>query len=279
MMPADPLDLDALPAPDAPREVRRFRRGAWQSALDDLAEEVPVALEFNGISHAVMLATPADLEDFALGFALSEGIIAEPGECYGAEPSVSPQGITMHIDIAARAFAQLKVRRRNLAGRTGCGLCGTENLAEVLREVAALGRTRRVSRQAIAAAQAALVGNQALQRRTGAMHAAAWCSSAGEIVLFREDVGRHNALDKLIGALARTPGWRGKDGFVLMTSRASVEIVQKAAQAGIEIVAAVSAATHLAVKVAEQTGMTLVGFVRGDECVIYTGFDRIEGSV
>ncbi|GAB3628760.1 formate dehydrogenase accessory protein [Pandoraea terrae] len=269
---------DSCAAPVAPesfatherRAVRRYRQGAWHEALDDLAEEVPVALEFNGISHVVMLATPADVEDFALGFSLSEGILATRSECYGIDVTASAAGITAHLEIASRAFAGLKERRRNLTGRTGCGLCGTESLDQVLRPLPDAPPRLRVTRSALARAHAALAASQPLNQRTGAVHGAAWCTPAGEIVMFREDVGRHNALDKLIGALAKADAER-TGGFVLMTSRASVEIVQKSAQVGIPLVAAVSAATALAARTAEAAGITLVGFVRGAQCVVYTG--------
>ncbi|WP_287495826.1 formate dehydrogenase accessory sulfurtransferase FdhD [Pandoraea sp. CB10b_02] len=256
-------------------DVRRFRHGAWQHASDELAEEVPVALEFNGISHVVMLASPADIEDFAVGFALSEGILNDRRECYGVDVSATTQGITAHLEVSSRAFAGLKERRRNLTGRTGCGLCGTESLDQVLRPLPAAGEPLRVSHAALAAAHAGLAAHQRLNAVTGAVHGAAWCSPHGEILCLREDVGRHNALDKLIGALARQD-LRLDAGFVLMTSRASVEIVQKAAQVGIPMVAAVSAATALAVRTASAAGLTLVGFVRGEQCVIYTGGAALE---
>ncbi|WP_353190901.1 formate dehydrogenase accessory sulfurtransferase FdhD [Pandoraea pnomenusa] len=263
------IDPESL-APHASFTVRRFRRGAWEQADDALAEEVPVALEFNGISHVVMLATPADIEDFALGFALSEGILNDRRECYGVDVSATALGITAHLEVSSRAFAGLKERRRNLTGRTGCGLCGTESLDQVLRPLPSAGEPLRVTHAALAAAYDGLGRHQALNEVTGAVHGAAWCSPQGDILCLREDVGRHNALDKLIGALARE-GRAFDSGFVLMTSRASVEIVQKAAQVGIPMVAAVSAATALAVRTAAAAGVALVGFVRGEQCVIYTG--------
>ncbi|WP_150565459.1 formate dehydrogenase accessory sulfurtransferase FdhD [Pandoraea morbifera] len=265
-------------APHATFAVRRFRRGAWQHASDELAEEVPVALEFNGISHVVMLATPADIEDFALGFALSEGILNDRRECYGVDISATTLGMTAHLEVSSRAFAGLKERRRNLTGRTGCGLCGTESLDQVLRALPAAGEPLRVAHSALAVAHEGLSRRQPLNGVTGAVHGAAWCSPEGEILCLREDVGRHNALDKLIGALARE-GTAFDKGFVLMTSRASVEIVQKAAQVGIPMVAAVSAATALAVRTAAAAGVALVGFVRGEQCVIYTGGATLDERV
>lgn len=277
--PVAPVAVDPTSvATDTQFTVHRYRQGAWQTATDDLAEEVPVALEFNGISHVVMLATPADIEDFALGFALSEGILVQRSECYGIDVSATTLGVTAHLEISSRAFMGLKERRRNLTGRTGCGLCGTESLDQVLRALPAPPARLQVSHDALSAAHQSLSAHQALNARTGAVHGAAWCSPSGEIRLMREDVGRHNALDKLIGALARD-GIAFDGGFVLMTSRASVEIVQKAAQVGIPMVAAVSAATGLAVRTAAAAGITLAGFVRGEQCVVYTGGEGLFAPV
>jgi FdhD protein len=253
----------------------RYRDGRFAAARAPLAIEVPVALQFNGISHAVMLATPCDLEDFALGFALSEGILADAPQLYQVEVEEGPRGVTLEVEIAAAAFAGLKERRRTLAGRTGCGICGTESLDQVLRplpRITAVGPA--LAPAALAAAAGALADAQPLGRLTGATHAAAWCGEDGSIRLVREDVGRHNALDKLIGAIvrARIPVDRG---FALITSRASVEMVQKAATAGIGILAAVSAPTTLARDVADRCGLTLVGFARGDHFTAYTHPHRV----
>jgi len=248
--------------------VVRWRDG-MRSELDDwLSDEVPVALEFNGLSHAVMLATPADLEDFALGFGLAEGIFASAADLYGCEVEVSPQGITIGMDVSARSFAGLKLRRRTLAGRTGCGVCGTESLDQVLRPVPVVAAGAPIRASAIARAMRAMRTRQRLNQATGSAHAAAWCSADGDVRWLREDVGRHNALDKLIGALARV-GAERRDGFIAVTSRASVEMVQKAAVAGAPLLAAVSAPTRLAVETARAAGMGLVGLVRGDDLVVY----------
>ncbi|MEW5880404.1 MAG: formate dehydrogenase accessory sulfurtransferase FdhD [Pseudomonadota bacterium] len=240
----------------------------------ELAQEVPIAFEYNGIAHAVMLATPADLEDFALGFSFSEGI-ADPAQLRGVDVHESADGITLAIEIAAEAFASLRARRRTLAGRTGCGICGAESLAQVLRPLPDLSTVAlRVPAAALARAHEGLAAVQPLQRATGAAHVAVWCDCEGAIVLAREDVGRHNALDKLIGALARVridPG----AGFALVTSRASVEMVQKSASAGIALLAAVSAPTALAVRTAQSCGQTLIGFARGAEFNVYTRPDRL----
>ncbi len=277
----DPLPPDEVARAESgaegssPANVARFRGGRMERGTAQIAAEVPVAFEYNGISHAVMLATPADLDDFALGFSLSEGLIDRPAEIYDIELQPSAAGITLAIDVASAAFVRLKERRRTLAGRTGCGICGTESLDEVLRPVPNLsGRGPRITPAALERANAMLPNRQPLQHQTGAAHAAAWCAPDGEVLLVREDVGRHNALDKLIGALARARTDTA-DGFVLITSRASVEIVQKSAHVGIALVAAVSAPTALAMRVADHCGQTLVGFARGAEFSLYTHEYRI----
>jgi FdhD protein len=263
---ADIANIDH--APHLRMAVSRMRGGVWSAAHDELAEEVPVALEYNGVSHAVMLATPADLAEFALGFSLSEGLIASKREFYGVEIDHAAAGITAHIDIAAAAFARLKDRRRNLSGRTGCGLCGVDSLAQVIRPVAYLAPTQALSTSAIRQALAAVKQQQPLNRLTGATHAAVWCGRDGVPRAAYEDVGRHNALDKLIGALHNRE-CDLTDGFVLITSRASVEMVQKAATVGIAAMVAISAPTALAARTAQDCGLTLVAFARGDDFVAY----------
>lgn len=255
--------------------VSGFRRGSWFEADDWVADEVPVALEFNGISHAVMLATPLDLEEFALGFALSEGLIESPAELYAVDEERSELGITLKLHVASAAFARLKSRRRSLAGRTGCGLCGTESLNHVARDLPVLPDTAAISRLAVARAMSGIVALQALQQATGAVHAAAWCSPQGKVMCLREDVGRHNALDKLIGALALSKV-NASSGFVCVTSRASFEMVQKAASAGVPLLAAVSAPTALAIRTAQRLRMTLVGFARRQDLVVYSHEERLD---
>jgi len=255
----------------------RQRDGVFTRTDAALAVEVPVALQYNGISHAVMLATPCDLEDFALGFSLSEGILEDAADLYHVDTHRDALGITLALDVAGGAFAALKERRRTLAGRTGCGICGTESLQQVLRPLPMLAPAQwQVSIAALATAGAALAGAQPLLQQTGATHGAAWCSLDGSVLHVREDVGRHNALDKLIGALRRAqiPTERG---FVLITSRASVEMVQKAATAGVCVLAAVSAPTSLALEIAQRCGLTLIGFARGASFSVYTHQSRIAG--
>ncbi len=258
-------------------DVERWQKGTTSTTKDYVAAEVPVALEYNGISHAVMMASPCDLEDFAVGFSITEGIVADPGEVYEVDVSevseVEP-GIHVSMRIAAERFAGLKERRRNLTGRTGCGLCGTESLLEVCRPLQPVSSPFKVSGEALHKALANVCEHQYLQGVTGATHAALWLDADGKIVCAREDVGRHNALDKLIGALAR----KGADfaaGAVIITSRASYEMVQKTASVGIGIVAAVSAPTSLAVKLADSLNVTLVGFLRPGNHVVYSHAQRL----
>ncbi len=256
--------------------VHGVRGGRPFDVQDWVAEEVPVALEYNGISHAVMLATPLDLEDFALGFSLSEGILGAAHELYAVEAEQSALGFTVHMQVSGAAFARLKQRRRSMAGRTGCGLCGTESLTQVSREIPVLrgDGAVRFDREAIARAMSQLPSQQTLQEATGAVHAAAWCSAEGEVMWLREDVGRHNALDKLVGALAANEV-DASAGFIAVTSRASFEIVQKAAMAGAPLLAAVSAPTSFAVTTAQRAGLTLVGFVRQQDLGVYSHPQRL----
>jgi FdhD protein len=255
--------------------VTRVARGAAQPVTAQIASEVPIALQYNGISHAVMLATEADLDDFALGFSLSEGLIDAASELYDIGIEASAQGITLALEVSSAAFARLKERRRTLAGHTGCGICGIESLGQVLRSPPALAhRGTPIRTEALARASRQLPRRQKLRRDTGATHAAAWCTLDGDVACLREDVGRHNALDKLIGALVRAR-LDVDSGFALVTSRASVEMVQKSAMAGISILAAVSAPTSLAVKMAAECGQTLLGFTRGAAFSVYTHGRRI----
>jgi FdhD protein len=254
--------------------ISRWHDGKCQEERDNLAVEIPVALEFNCISHAVMLATPCDLESFALGFSLSEGIIKNRGEFFGAEVEESTLGITVHCDISSAAFLRLKQRRRNLTGRTGCGLCGVESLQQVIRDLPCVPQTAPLAINAMRSALKELATLQPLNQLTGGMHAAAWSDAQGKLLLVCEDVGRHNALDKLIGLMCN----RGLDfqrGFLVITSRASVEMVQKAATVGISNLIAISAPTALAVQTATDAGMTLIAFARGDHFVVYAHGENI----
>lgn len=262
-----PGDLPAR-ATQTLRSAIRVRAGLRTQGLECVADEVPVAMVFNGISHAVMLASPADLEDFGLGFSLAEGVIERSAELYETDVHDHASGIEIRMRISGRAFEALKARRRSLTGRTGCGLCGVDSLQQVARPVAAVSRGPAIGEQAIERAFAQLSQSQALHALTGAMHAAAWADTQGNLVAVREDLGRHNALDKLIGALAHA-GRNPSQGFAIVTSRASYEMVLKVASYGGGLLAAISAPTGLAVDLAAQAGMTLCGFVRNGQMVIY----------
>ncbi len=253
--------------------VQRCRDGAVSEGQDWLAVELPVGLEYNGISHAVMLASPADLEDFALGFSLSEGIVANRSEFYGCEVEQREDGRLVHIEIASERFMALKQRRRNLAGRTGCGLCGTEALEQVARELLPVVNAQAIAPSVLVAGMQAMQLRQPLQQHSGATHAAAWIDEHGDVTCVREDVGRHNALDKLIGALAKQSTDFSR-GALLLTSRASYEMVQKAATMGIGTIAAISAPTSFAVELADRYGVALIGFMRDTSYVVYTHAER-----
>ncbi len=267
-----PLDTALAPPGTLAATVTEWRSARCTTRADVLAEEAPVALVFNGISHAVMLTSPIDLEDFALGFALTEGLIEAPRELYGVEARTVAEGIELHLDVSAACEWRLKERRRTLAGRTGCGLCGTDSLAQVRRALPHAPAVH-VPTAALGRAQRELWQHQALQQLTGATHAAAWCDLDGRVRLLREDVGRHNALDKLIGALLHA-GEAPSRGFAAITSRASFEMVQKAVAAGIGVLAAVSAPTALALRTANELNVALAGFVRGSDGVAYTFPER-----
>ena len=283
--------LFSIDAPLTEVNVTRWRNGELSTVQDKVAEEVPIAFVFNGVSHAVMLATPLDLEDFALGFSLSEGILRDKSDLYDIEVVKQAQGIELRLDIATECFVKLKERRRNLVGRTGCGICGAESLEQALRlpQMDILNKnviSKPLSASHIQAAFHAIQSKQVLQQATGATHACAWVNAQGEVDLLREDVGRHNAMDKLIGALARQENNKQEnkepkrpnqqEGFVLTSSRASVEMVQKVASAGIQVLAAISAPTGLAIRVAEMYGVTLIGFLRDQQFVIYTHQHRVK---
>jgi FdhD protein len=248
---------------------------------DTLAAEVPVALVFNGISHAVMMATPQELEDFALGFALSEGILDAADDCRGIEveavdahdaglPEGMP-GVEVRLEISTRAFERLKGRRRSLAGRTGCGVCGVESFAALdlaSERLPAHDWLARIDLPTVLRAFAALPARQLLNASAGAIHAAGWATLEGELVEVLEDVGRHNALDKLLGRLART-GRLGEPGFVVLSSRGSHELVRKCARLGIAAMATISAPTAMGVRMAELSGLRLWGLCRAPRGVLY----------
>ena len=237
-----------------------------------MAEEVAVALTYNRTTHAVMMATPADLEDFAYGFSRAEGIIATPADVEELEVVPDPLGIELRMWIAPARMAALDRRRRHITGPTGCGLCGMDSLADAMRVPQAVPLGRRWTAAQVAAAAASLGPAQALNHATRAVHAAGFWQDG--LVAIREDVGRHNALDKLTGAMLRAGHDPGR-GVLALTSRVSVELVQKAAGAGIGTLVAVSAPTALAIRVADAAGITLAAVARADGFEVFTHADRI----
>jgi formate dehydrogenase accessory protein FdhD len=263
-----------------------WRDGSFEAGIELVAIEAPVALVYNGISHAVMLASPQDLEDFAVGFSLGERIVRDARDIYDIEVEAAAHGIALEMRIASGALARLKESRRARTGKTGCGLCGVESLARFDADLQAGGQAggqagaapATLQPEALARAMDAMAARQELHHATGAAHAAGWASRSGELLCVREDVGRHNALDKLVGALARARVDTA-DGFAVVTSRASYEMVQKAARAGFPLLAAISAPTALAVQVAQQSGLSLLGFVRGAGLVVYPPPQRRAGAV
>ncbi|WP_296224138.1 formate dehydrogenase accessory sulfurtransferase FdhD [Ralstonia sp. UBA689] len=247
--------------------IRRTRAGTHEDASTAVADETPVALVFNGITHAVMMASPANLEEFALGFALSEGIIDGRVDWRGADVETHPHGIEVHAEIASRCFARLKERRRALAGPTGCGLCGIESLQTFDETPIPLVHPAWVDMLPDAQVLDALntmTAHQPANALTGGLHAAGWVpANANAPLHVLEDVGRHNALDKLIGRLARL-GIHPADGFIVMTSRASFELTRKCVHVGAPLLATISAPSSLAIRHAKAGHLALLAFCRGD---------------
>ncbi|KRB07302.1 formate dehydrogenase accessory sulfurtransferase FdhD [Lysobacter sp. Root690] len=254
--------------------MQRRRGERVAEALDAIAAEVPVALSYNGTPFAVMMATPDDLTDFALGFSLSEGIVASAQELRVDAIDTSLEGIAIALSIPEARAAALDQRRRNLQGRSGCGVCGTESIEAVLRPPPRLPDSAPIQLHALQRALRELRQQQPLNALTGATHAAGWADRDGRVLFVREDVGRHNALDKLIGALS-TRAIDPLSGFAVVTSRASFEMAMKAAQAGIPLLAAISAPTALAIALADSANLTLIGFARDDGHAVYTHAYRL----
>jgi FdhD protein len=276
-MPEDrPAGVASAELADTSREVpvRRWRDGTVETVADRVAEEVPVALTYHGVPHVVMLATPANLEELGVGFTLSEAIVASPDEIHSVELAHQDGAPEIRIGIAGERFSTLLQRTRNLTGRTGCGVCGAETIEQAIRHPAPVGKGIRESVASLHTRLAELRARQPLNLVTGSVHAAAWVAPGKGIELVREDVGRHNALDKVIGALVRARADFGS-GYCIVTSRASYEMVQKAATVGITFLAAVSAPTGLAIRLAEECGLTLVGFAREHQHVVYAHPERL----
>ncbi|NYZ63753.1 formate dehydrogenase accessory sulfurtransferase FdhD [Luteimonas deserti] len=263
-----------LPRGAVLRPVERWRGGRVRHLGDHVAEEVPVAFVYNDAPFAVMMATPADIEDFARGFALSEGIVEAAADVAIESVEHLIEGIEVRLRIPGERADALALRRRSMSGRSGCGVCGSELLETALRYPAPVTHDVRVEIGALRRALAELRAAQAINALTGATHAAGWAALDGGLRLVREDVGRHNALDKLIGAV-HAGGLDVADGFLVVTSRASYEMAMKAASVGIALMAAISAPTALAISLADRARLTLVGFARDDGQAVYSHAHRL----
>ncbi|MGO9544766.1 MAG: formate dehydrogenase accessory sulfurtransferase FdhD [Rhodomicrobium sp.] len=266
----------AFPPPYIDVAPIAWRGGEPRKAQRAIPEEVPVALTFDGTAYAVMMATPADLTDFAIGFALTEDVIETPDDIESLEIVEAEGGIEARMWLKPLVSQRQKARRRSILGPTGCGLCGAESIAQALKPARTVTSRSTVRPREITRAMAALQTRQSLNGKTRAVHAAA-LYAGGEMIV-REDVGRHNALDKVIGAAQRAC-LPADDGIVLLTSRLSVELVQKTARLGAPVIAAVSAPTALAVRVAQSAGITLAAIVRGDDFEVFTYPERVAGEV
>jgi FdhD protein len=266
---------------DSPKTSRRVPETIYRNhVLSDghriVAEESAIALSYGGSTEAVMMATPADLEDFAIGFSLSEGIIEDLDEVAGFDMLEASGGIDLQISLKDDVDVALRARRRAKAGPVGCGLCGVESIEEALKPAADVSAVPvRLTPRDIAEAMRALSARQPLNAETRAVHAAGFYIPGRGLIVVREDVGRHNALDKLIGHLARA-GIAGAEGAVVMTSRVSVELIQKTAKLGCGVLIGISAPTALAIDMATRAGMTLIAVARGEDFEIFTGSDRIK---
>jgi FdhD protein len=275
MMPDHPRSI-SMPVPDATVTVARVavHGGVSSDGKRTVPEETAVAFTYNRASYAVMMATPRDLEDFAVGFSLTEGIIVHPSDLVSCEVIAGDLGVELRMELASQSADRFGERRRLLAGPVGCGLCGIESLNEAMRPLPVIRRDARVTSAEISAAVVALGESQVLNHVARALHAAAFWRPGKGLVAVREDVGRHNALDKLAGALA-SQETSTDEGIVVISSRVSVEMVQKAAMMGAAVVVAISAPTALAIRTAEQANLTLVAVARNDGFEVFSGFDRI----
>lgn len=255
------------------RKVTLLEKGIASELTDYLANEVRIALVYNGIAHTVMLASPQDLEAFAIGFTLSERIVSHINDIKSVELEFTNEGILIQIEINQRCFMELKQQRRNMAGRTGCGLCGVAQLEEAVKPVVRVDSDARFDIDNLQIALGQIKNNQHHFKLTGATHAAMGLNRQGNIIAAYEDIGRHIALDKLIGAFSARNAERPV--AVLLTSRASFEMVQKAASANIQILFAMSAVTSLALELAEKSNITLIGFCRNGRATLYTHSYRL----
>jgi len=246
--------------------VLRHSEHLQNSDADLIAQEVPIALAYNGESHAVMMASPIDLNDFAIGFSITERIIDQLSDIRAIDVKQAAQGTTVNIQIKPALMERLKGKRRQLSGRSGCGICGIADLAAALPKIEPLEDSALPSHETIDRAVSTLKENQTLQHQCGAVHCAGLFTASGDLVALREDVGRHNALDKLIGSEINT---LKSEYFIVMSSRASHELIAKVAISGVSTLVTISAATSLAVDLAEETNLNLVGFVRDKRQIIY----------
>jgi FdhD protein len=270
----DPLAGLGYTNPVASLPLTRIGEVGSSSGFANVAEEVPIALVYNGRSHVVVMGTPLDLEDLAYGFSLTESIVGDVSDIIRVDVVKASHGIELQIEIPPRCADALAERTRGLVARTGCGLCGVETINEALRMPVQVAHSLHVSDDALFNAGAELSKRQTLNNETSTIHGAAWATGDGIPQFVREDVGRHNALDKVFGALARD-GREASSGFVVVTSRASYEMVQKAATRGVELLAAISRPTGLAIRFAQASGVTLVGLLRGRTANVYTLPERI----
>ncbi|MBB4955631.1 FdhD protein [Agrobacterium vitis] len=253
----------------------QYRQGMVRDASRIVPEEVAIAFSYRGSTHAVMMATPADLEDFAIGFSLAEGIIASTEDVLTVEPVMAGDGIDVQVTLKEASVEALTARRRRMAGPVGCGLCGIESIEQATRAVVPVGQSCLTLTPAdVHTAMEALGRAQALNRKTHAVHGAGFYIPGEGLLAIREDVGRHNALDKLVGAVLRA-GRRGDEGMVVVTSRLSVEMVQKAAALGCPVLIAISAPTALAIRTAQAAGITLIGIARDHDFEVFTRADRV----
>ena len=259
-----------------PYQAVKIQKNKTEETVEDvLAEETPVAMVFNGISHVVMMASPSDLEDFAKGFSITEGVIDNVSEIYSIEVLKKENGIEINVEISSEKFLRLKDLRRNLTGRTGCGLCGAESLDQVLKIPSTKKNLSTFLTSSIANALKQFPTQQELQKKTGATHASGLFDSDGNLIKIKEDVGRHNALDKLIGAASNLNVL--DNYFVITSSRASYEMIQKIAYMNLKLLVAISAPTALATRLAKELEITLVGFARNNRYNCYTHSERIIG--
>ncbi len=274
----DPMGLYRLgyAGPLLEADAVRWEGGVWAAQHEQIVEETPVAIVYNRIPHVVMMATPTDLEDFALGFSLTEELIESADDLRQLEISRYSRGVEIQATVAERCVAVISERTRRLTGRTGCGICGADSVDAVLKRIHPVERDVTISVPAVQRALDSLAANQPLNTASGAVHAAGWAQLDGTLSIIREDVGRHNALDKLVGA-ATAARVAPSAGFIVVTSRASFEMVQKATVLGAPLLAAISGPPGLAVRVAQQAGLTLVGFARKGRLTVYTHPERLIG--